>query len=189
MVYPITDEKKLELMSKLLMKQSLRNYMFFILGINLGLRVSDYLPKDVGYFRRACASGRIELRQEKTDKPVNFKIPDNVKNVIEQYISGKPDDEMMFPSREGGAIGRHQVYGILKKAGQSVGIQDNIGCHSMRKTFGYFYYKRTKDIRTLMLIFNHVSEKITLAYIGVTQEDIDNSLKDFSIGVISNRGD
>ncbi len=185
MVYPITDKKKIEKMGEYLLRQSLRNYMFYILGINLGLRVSDYLDKTVGYFRKACDSGRIVLRQEKTDKPVNFIMPEEIKKIVEMYIEGKPDNELMFPSRKGSdAITRFGVLAVLKAAAKEVGIKENIGCHSLRKTFGYFYYKRTKDIRTLMEIFNHSNEKVTLRYIGVTQEDIDNSLKGFAVGIL-----
>ena len=70
---------------------------------------------------------------------------------------------------------------ILKKASRKAGIKENIGCHSMRKTFGYWYYQRTRDIRTLMLIFNHGEERVTLKYIGVTQEQIDNSTRGFRL--------
>ena len=37
------------------------------------------------------------------------------------------------------------------------------------------------DIRTLMLIFNHGEERVTLKYIGVTQEQIDNSTRGFRL--------
>jgi integrase len=160
--------------------------MFYILGINLGLRVSDYLPAKVGYFRKACADGRITLVQEKTEKPVNFAIPEDAKKVIELYIKDKEDDELMFPSRKGNdAITRFGVLAILKAAAEEAGIKNNIGCHSLRKTFGYWHYKRTKDIRTLMQIFNHSREEVALRYIGVTQEDIDNSLRGFSLGILN----
>ncbi len=185
MVYPIMDKNKLIKMGKHLLKQSKRNYMFFVLGINLGLRASDYLDKTVGYFRNACDSGRIELKQEKTDKPVSFKLPDEVRSLILQYIEGRKDTELMFPSRKGNeAITRYGVLNILKKAAKDVGIKENIGCHSLRKTFGYFHYERNKDVRLLMELFNHTSESITLRYIGVKQEKIDNSMEGQSLAIL-----
>jgi len=45
----------------------------------------------------------------------------------------------------------------------------------MRKTFGYHYYKKTKDVALLMDLFNHSSQSVTLRYIGINQEVI-NSL-------------
>ncbi|BDP82253.1 hypothetical protein EfmAA290_29290 (plasmid) [Enterococcus faecium] len=47
--------------------------------------------------------------------------------------------------------------------------RDDIGTHTLRKTFGYHYYKKTRDIATLMFIFNHSSQAITKRYIGITE--------------------
>lgn len=51
--------------------------------------------------------------------------------------------------------------------------------HSFRKSFGYFYYQQTKDIAKLMQIFNHSSQEVTKRYIGLSQEEIDESLQNF----------
>lgn len=56
---------------------------------------------------------------------------------------------------------------------------DNIGTHTLRKTFGYFHYKRYKDVALLQQLFNHASPSITLRYIGITQDEIDDTLADF----------
>lgn len=56
-------------------------------------------------------------------------------------------------------------------------IEDGIGTHTMRKTFGYWYYKQSKDIATLQSILNHSHPEITLRYIGITDEEIENSLQ------------
>lgn len=72
-----------------------------------------------------------------------------------------------------------QAYRILAKAGDMVG-NNSVGTHTMRKTFGYTYYQATKDVATLMEIFNHSSQKTTLRYIGITEEAIENSIKGIS---------
>lgn len=59
------------------------------------------------------------------------------------------------------------------------GIQDRIGCHTLRKTFGYRYYKETGDVVSLQRILCHSSSRETLLYIGVIQEEINNSLRGF----------
>ena len=53
-------------------------------------------------------------------------------------------------------------------------VEGAIGMHTLRKTFGYWAYKQGIDIILLMKIFNHSSPSITLRYIGITQEDINN---------------
>ena len=68
----------------------------------------------------------------------------------------------------------------MVKAGKLLG-RDDVGTHTMRKTFGYQYYKRTNDIATLMQLFNHSSQYITLRYIGMQQKQLDEKLKDFNL--------
>ncbi|MBR9930126.1 tyrosine-type recombinase/integrase [Enterococcus sp. 079] len=60
--------------------------------------------------------------------------------------------------------------------------RDDIGTHTLRKTFGYHYYKKTRDIATLMFIFNHSSQAITKRYIGITEDEIGASLRGFKLG-------
>lgn len=184
-----------------------RDYIIFKIGVNLGLRVSDFLemPPDlreemrkagkkdyytVGYFREMCNRGYVYLTQQKTEKDVRFEIPENLKKLLLEYMEGKSDDAPMFPSRFGGkALTRVGFFLNLKEAAKAVGITKNIGCHSMRKTFGYFYYKKYKDIRQLMAIFNHSDPEVTLRYIGINQEEIDENMKAFSVGEFKGKDD
>jgi integrase len=57
----------------------------------------------------------------------------------------------------------------------------NFGCHSLRKTFGYHFYQKHKDVVTLMKIFNHSSQQTTMKYIGIEQEQIDLVIKEFGL--------
>ncbi|MFW5891728.1 MAG: site-specific integrase, partial [bacterium] len=52
---------------------------------------------------------------------------------------------------------------------------------STRKTFGYHHYKQHKDVALLQQLFNHSSPSVTLDYIGVNQDVMDNSMKNFSL--------
>jgi len=54
------------------------------------------------------------------------------------------------------------------------GIKEPVGTHTMRKTFGYHAYKKGLDLAVIQKLLNHSSPSITLAYIGITQEDQDN---------------
>lgn len=67
-VEPITDGRKIQAMSQYLKEKNRRDYLMFILGINIGLRISDMLDKTVGFFKRAAELGFIELVPKKTDK-------------------------------------------------------------------------------------------------------------------------
>lgn len=64
-----------------------------------------------------------------------------------------------------------------------VDMPDGIGTHTMRKTFGYWHYKQFKDVAELQMILNHSHPRITLDYIGITEEQIEQNMKNFSLGV------
>ena len=84
-------------------------------------------------------------------------------------------DEVLFPSRKGrGTLTRQQAYNILNDAARAVGIQDSIGTHTLRKTFGYWVFKAGVDITRMQKLLNHSGPSVTLAYIGITQDELDN---------------
>lgn len=73
-------------------------------------------------------------------------------------------------------ITRLRAYQIIKYACNSCRVY-NVGTHTLRKTFGYHMYKKNKDVAMLMDILNHSSPDITLRYIGISNEQSNNSVK------------
>jgi len=157
---------------------SQRDRFMFVFGINTGLRVSDIVKLKVKDVR---GKTHILIREKKTKKTKRFSLFTHLRQEIEQYIRGMEDEDYLFPSRKGNShISTTQAYRVLVKAGEMLG-RDDIGTHTMRKTFGYAYYRKTKDIAFLQEIFNHSSSNITKRYIGIIQEEIDKSLEDFGL--------
>ena len=95
-------------------------------------------------------------------------------------MDDKDPKEFLIKSREGynRPINRNRAYQVIKELGEVFDI-DNLGTHTMRKTFGYHYYRKTKDVATLQKIFNHSSPAITLQYIGVIQDDLNRAYNNF----------
>lgn len=155
----------------------LRNQLLFKLGISTGLRCGDLVALKV---KQVKGKSSFKIREGKTKKERTVYL-NNLMADIADYIETLPIDAMyMFPSRKGdGHITTTQAYRIIAKAGDMIG-NHSIGTHTMRKTFGYTYYQATKDVATLMEIFNHSSQKTTLRYIGITEEAIENSIKSVS---------
>jgi integrase len=54
-------------------------------------------------------------------------------------------------------------------------MEGGIGTHTLRKTFGYHFYQRTKDVAMLQQIFGHSASSITLRYIGINDDMMDGS--------------
>ncbi|XKK36748.1 tyrosine-type recombinase/integrase [Bacillus sp. A17A.1] len=82
--------------------------------------------------------------------------------------------------KEESSYWRSMAYKILSGAAAEFGL-DEIGTHTLRKTYGYHMYMQTKNIALLMEIFNHSSEKVTLRYIGVNQDAMDKAMTRFKI--------
>lgn len=175
-VQPIRSLQKLEDMKWALKRQLERDYIMFLLGINTGLRVSDLLNlklKDVK------GKKKLTVKEGKTEKNRDIQLT-NIYEELNAYIKTLEGTEWLFPSRKGEKpISRIQAYRALNKASDTVDMPDGIGTHTMRKTFGYWYYKQTKDVAKLQMILNHSHPEITLKYIGITDEEIEDSLNDF----------
>lgn len=175
-VQPIRDKEVLEQFKKELMKISYRDYMMFVIGINTGLRIGDLLSLKVEDVR---ARTHIIITEQKTGKYKRFLINDMLRMEINKYIDGMRQEEYLFKSRKGDKhISRVQAYRILNKVAAKLGM-DEISCHSMRKSFGYWHYQQYKDVAILQSILNHSSPSITLRYIGISDENKDETIKDF----------
>jgi len=179
-VQPIKDEKKIDAIKKVLRSSNMRDYCLFTLGINSGLRISDLLKLTVGEVidEKGHIRDRITIKEQKTGKTKAFPFGATTKKALKDYLNTRDDltpDEALFPSRKGGTpITRQQAYRILNDAARTVGIEDQIGTHTLRKTFGYHAYKQGADITRIQYLLNHSAPSVTLRYIGITQEELDN---------------
>ncbi len=177
-VQPIRDPEIVADIKDYLRKVNQRNHVMFLLGINTGLRIGDLLKLRV----RDVTGTHIVIREQKTNKTKRVLITSELRKELESYIRNKPSNEYLLRSREGQnrPITRSMAYKVLRQVATEFRLQE-IGCHTMRKTFGYFFYQQYKDVALLMKLFNHSSEKVTLRYIGVEQDTMDTHLKRFRV--------
>lgn len=186
-VEPIRDLETIKQIRKILKKQSLRNELLFILGINVGLRIGDILKLTVGNLIRPDRIPRdyVVIKEEKTLKTKKFYLGAIVKELVITMFEGTAELKMadyVFKSRKGcnRPISRQQAYRILNRAAEALGLVERtsqghilsgeIGTHTLRKTFGYHAYQSGVSLELLMQIFNHASKTQTLRYIGITEE-------------------
>lgn len=161
-----------------------RRYIMFILGIYTGLRISDIVKLRVRDIRDA---DYVELRAKKTGKPTKIKIHNFVREDLDSYIEDKNDYEYLIKSQKGNnqPISAKGAWDDMKKAAEAFGLK-NIGCHTLRKTFGYFFYQQYKDIITLKNIFGHNDISVTFRYIGLDQDKSDEYIG--GLKLLSTRG-
>lgn len=161
------------------------------IGSNVGLRVSDILALNVCDL---LDKDEVYVREKKTKKlkifPIKKELKEKIRDYYENYIDTDDNrtyygeelyNSCFFEGERGSRLSRNQVYKIFNKVCKELNIKENIGTHTMRKTFGYHHYKQFKDVALLQTIFNHSSPAITLRYIGITQEEINKSYANFSL--------
>lgn len=179
-VQPIRELKKIDEIKDCLRNDNPRNYILFTLGINTGLRISDLLKLRAGMVRGT----HITMYTQKRNKPISIKLNRSLREELSEYTKGMRKDEFLFQSRlknpEGRPLTRSGAYRVLRKIATDFDLEE-IGTHSLRKTFGYHFYRNTKDIALLMEIFNHTEQSITLRYIGIKQDTLDEAMDDFEL--------
>lgn len=158
-------------------KNAERDVFLFLIGINSGLRMSDIVKlkkKDV------ISSKNPRIVEQKNGK-TRILYLSSLQELIQDYTKDLEPEDYLFPSTKGGHLEVNTVYQMFQKVA-AILDRDDIGTHTLRKTFGYHYYKKTKDVATLMEIFGHSSEKITKRYIGINEDEISETLLNFRLG-------
>lgn len=185
-VEPIRSEKKIKDLKKYLLGSgNMRNYALIVLGINTALRISDILAltwEDVYDFEEKTFKTHVYIKEQKTGKDKKFLLN---KNAIESLLRHKRKlayinySDYIFSSRNGQnkAITRYMAIKIVKESCAAVGIKEHVGCHSLRKTFGYHSWKKGVPIPVIMELFNHSTQAITKLYLGINQDDIDEAYR------------
>jgi len=185
-VQPIRSKAQVRDIADYLLSYSKRDYILFMFGIYSGLRISDILPLKARDVRNR---NRLTIREKKTAKEKAVFLNAELQKALKPYVENLNDWDYLFPSRQQASrtskdknarpLTRQRAIQILKAAAARFGVED-VGTHTLRKTFGYHMYNDTKDIATLQTIFNHASPLVTLRYIGIDQDRKDNLVKNFS---------
>lgn len=191
---PIKDKIALEAVKDYYLTKSYnpRNHLLIILGINTAYRISDMLRLTWGHvydFDRNVFRSHIHLTEKKTGKDSLVLINDTLRTSLKEYadyldISTLNSSSVIFVSRKADnrPISRTQAFRIVKEAADSAGLsEENISCHSLRKTFGYFAWKQGTPPALLMNIYRHSSYEITKKYLCIGQDEQDEVYSTISL--------
>ena len=207
-VYPFTTQEEIKAMIDVFNKHieeattdnqkqiACRNKMMFLIGVNVGLRVSDFCNLTWNFFYNEDGTFKefYTLMPKKTRKQKKFvKIFFNqtVKKSIENYVSDYPIEnynDYLFKSRKGGGhlteipLGR-----IIKNTAEEAGISQNINSHSLRKTWAYTVWHNAEDKHKALVMLqqclNHSDSMTTMRYIGIMDEEKKDMYESVEIGL------
>lgn len=207
-VYPFTSQEEIKSMIDVFNKHideaandnqrmiACRNKMMFLIGINVGLRASDLVQLRWSYFYNNDMTFKefYTLQPQKTKKTKKFvKIFFNqtVKKAIENYVNDYPIENLdayLFKSREGdGCITPKSLWRIIVEIAKEAGITQNIGSHSLRKTWAYTIWHNSEDKHKALVMLqqclNHSDSITTMRYIGIMDAEKKDMYESVEIGL------
>lgn len=172
-VEPIRDKNDIKRIINYFNEHDKHKYaVLFEFGVNSGLRISDLLNFKIKDIRNKT---QVVLREIKTNKAKSFPLKPTLQDLLNNFCKGKDDNEYLFTNANGQQLDRIVFYKAFVRACKALEIKSNVGTHTMRKSFAYHHYKQFKDITLLQTIFNHYTPEVTKRYIGITQDEINES--------------
>lgn len=170
-VEPIRKLKDVRLIAQHLADRP-RDMALFTLGINSNLRASDMVVLTVGQVRAALEDGGVLVREQKTGKRRHLHLNKAVVQALGPVIDGRDDHEPLFTGQRG-PLTVPTVSRMVKRWCGHVNLRGNYAAHSLRKTWGY--HQRVTfgvDIPTLMVAYNHSTQRQTLDYLCVQEREV-----------------
>lgn len=174
----------------LLKTQQYRNYLLFVMGINVGLRISDLLSLRISdvWHNGKCVEA-IVIREQKTKKYRTIALNGATEEAIERYLNSLKtfnEDDWLFKSRKYGTpLTKQSAHRIINQIMADCGIVGHWGTHTLRKTFAYQLYMANAEqpmiLEYLMKLLNHSSQQITLAYMGIEQQQLNNLVENLNL--------
>lgn len=207
LVYPIKDEKKFAAFNAYFREQidksyteyqryvAARNNLLVAIGNNTAYRISDIVRLTWG----DLLGYKVRKQEKKTKKfrtvffndlvikamDIFFEVVADTKYDVK--IDGKvPLDDYVFCTCKSGSghMTEANALDFVKKAARAVGIEDNVGTHTLRKNFVYWTLRDHPDdqnvLYTLMRLLNHSSPAMTFLYATITEEETHVLFKDIS---------
>lgn len=150
------------------------------LGINTALRISDLLAIKM----ESLTSDTLTLKEAKTGKTRHITLNRPAQEVVRRRLHDYPSDTYLFQAKANRSsvskhIDRSTVARKFKEIGEIVKI--SLGTHSMRKTRGYQMYRAGVQIEKICRVLNHSTPAVTLRYIGIEKQDIQDTYTDFEL--------
>ncbi len=146
-------------------------------GVNTALRISDLLSLTF----EQVAGSKLTIQEGKTGKVREIALNSGARAIIEQRRKAHPDHTYLFEvdsnRAKGKPVSRISVATAFKAVGDEMSLK--LGTHSMRKTLGWMMHSDGKSIEMICKVLNHSSPAVTMAYIGLTQAEIDATYHEF----------
>jgi integrase len=148
-------------------------------GLNVALRISDLLTVTMS----EALTGKLTIVEGKTSKPRIITLNEKARAIVKARAASHPEAIYLFQVNSNRAknkpVSRVAVAQAFKSVGDEIGV--HLGTHSMRKTRGWVMHSSGVSIEMICKVLNHSSPAITMAYIGITQSEVNATYDQFVI--------
>lgn len=180
-VAPIKNTKDIKAIRNLL-RDSPRDHLLFVMGINTGLHVCDLLAIRLNDVRHMKAGQKTSIAASVSGKTNVLDFNAKVYEVAQEYFNyleanGRTDrGTYLFESRKGGKpLSMSTLNALVKKWAAAIDLAGNYGALSLRKTWGYQQIKvHGMDIEHVRESYKHKAKSCTRAYLDLLGEEAGN---------------
>jgi integrase len=168
-VQPIKKMCDIEKIKLHLKESNKRNYLLFVIGINTGIKSNQILNLKI----RDVVDDEYKIKEYIGIDNKEYFINEPISQAVKEFLEENEIDlnSYLFESQKSDLpINRSHLYRILNKAVSECNIDIHIGNETLRKTFGYHYYYKTRDVKYLKEIFNQASQKTLFEYLGIDND-------------------
>jgi integrase len=162
---------------RLQLTEKVRDLALFNLAVDSKLRGCDLLSLKVSDIAQGHSiMHRAIVMQRKTHRPVQFEVTDMTPQSLLAWIDQAklPNNAFLFPSRVARSphLSTRQYARIVSRCVTSIGLDvAAYGTHTMRRTKATLIYRRTKNIRAVQLLLEHIKLESTVRYLGIEVDD------------------
>jgi len=138
--------------------------------------------KDMAYLeKKDIVNGRISYRRDKTSKLYDIKITDNLKTILDYYITQNADSKYIFPIlkrdtlilQDKDIIGARKRYNQkLKGLAEKCGIETNLTSYVSRHSFATQAMWNEIPINAISTMLGHSSLKTTETYLKALPSNV-----------------
>ena len=101
-------------------------------------------------------------------------VSEKVWQKVDEYMVAYKPSEYLFEGQGGGRYTAGSVYNVFKQALKSVGIEKEVGVHSLRHSYATHLHESGYDIRYIQELLGHRSSRTTEIYTHVSRRDLAN---------------
>jgi len=162
---------------RLQLSRRIRDLAMFNLAIDSKLRSCDLVKiRVIDVTHGGSVAKRAMVMQQKTQRPVQFEITEQTREVISDWIAhaSLSIDDYLFKSRFRSSphISTRQYARIVQSWVAEIGLDPfAYGTHSLRRTKASLIYKRTKNLRAVQLLLGYTKLESTVRYLGIEVDD------------------